>query len=78
MTAGEQASVDDALEAALKLRGSAAGAEHAAKVATLVFMDAALRAHWGWNTIGAKLKVTGTGARRYYNRNRRTMHNPFN
>lgn len=39
--------------------------------ATVAFMDEALRQRWSWNRMGEALGISGTGARRYYERNRR-------
>lgn len=41
--------------------------------ATVRFIDEALSSRWSWDRIGTALGISGTGARRYYSRNRRRV-----
>jgi hypothetical protein len=41
---------------------------------TIDFIDEARRAYWSWDDIGRGLGITPTGARRFYERNKRKVH----
>jgi hypothetical protein len=73
MTAGDHEEARALLMDARHKRGAQVIAETNAREATIRFMDSALLALWGWDTIGRELNITATAARRYYNRNRRLM-----
>jgi len=47
--------------------------EVAERNATVYFIDAAREAHWSWETIGKSIGITGTAARRFYQRNKRKV-----
>lgn len=58
---------------AIVRRDAQIAAEEESRKATVMFMHEALHARWTWDQIGAALKISGTGARRYYERNRRAV-----
>jgi hypothetical protein len=73
MTAGDVELADELLRIAKTIRAVAAKSEADARRATMRFIDAGLDAGWSWSQIGARLDISGTGARRYYQRNRRVV-----
>lgn len=60
-----------ALENARDARANLVSAQERERWLVVAFMDEALRHYWSWERIGESLGVSGTGARRYYVRNRR-------
>lgn len=67
------AEVQGALDRAKSYRGALEVAQRHERTATVTYIDAALAAGWTWERIGEGLGVSGTGARRYYQRNRRRV-----
>jgi hypothetical protein len=74
VSAGHEQQLKTAENEAVVARGYAESYERMAREATIEFMDLALEAHWSWETIGRRLAISGTAARRYYQRNRRKVH----
>lgn len=74
MSAGAETVVNHALGNALGYRDTLEVAQGNERLATVTFMDAALANGWNWTRIGGALGITATGARRYYQRNRRSTH----
>jgi hypothetical protein len=63
----------DRLEAVLRWRRDNHANEAAERNATVYFMDTARESHWSWEKIGRSIGITGTAARRFYERNRRRV-----
>lgn len=75
MSAGTEQALKGAEALAQTTRMLAEKAEREAMNATIDFMDLAVTARWSWERIGRALGISGTAARRYYDRNRRRTHN---
>lgn len=73
MTASAEIELQALLHDAKQAREDLQGATDRERYATVTFMDRALALRWSWEAIGQMLGVSGTGARRYYNRNRKRV-----
>lgn len=73
MSARAESELQTALYHARARRIELEAAVRAEREATVGFVDEALNSGWSWERIGTALGITGTGARRYYARNRRKV-----
>jgi hypothetical protein len=73
MSARAEQVLNERLELAIVAKRRRAGAAESERRCVVAFIDEALHQHKTWDEIGAMLEMTGTGARRYYNRNRRNI-----
>jgi hypothetical protein len=58
---------------ALSAKEAVRAAQEHERKRVVMFVDEALASHWSWPQIGRSLGVSATGARRYYERNRRKV-----
>lgn len=73
MSAQAEQALIRALHHARARRDDLTAAQRAERDATVGFIDEALNSRWSWERIGEALGISGTGARRYYSRNRRRV-----
>lgn len=73
MSAQAETELQTALYTARARRIDLGMAARAEREATVAFIDEALNSRWSWDRIGEALGISGTGARRYYGRNRRRV-----
>lgn len=73
MAASVEMTLNSTLHLALTRRQALQRTILSEREATIAFMDAALHSHWSWESIGRALEISGTAARRYYERNRRKV-----
>lgn len=74
MSARAEQEVQSALREARARRHDLRFAVEEERKATVRFMDEAVSSRWSWDRIGTALGISGTGANRYYRRNRRRVH----
>lgn len=72
MSVAREAAVKASLGAAIQRRYEMRVAQIHERIAVVNYITHALADGWSWNRIGEKLDISGTAARRYYNRNKGT------
>jgi hypothetical protein len=75
MSVNDELELETARARAIYARLGLASAEANARWETVAYIDVALRHHLSWDKIAVPLKVSATAARRYYDRNRKHVHN---
>lgn len=73
MSASAETALNTALHRAVQARTELDKARAVERRSVVAFMDEALYQRTSWEKIGEALGVSGTGARRYYQRNRRQV-----